>query len=69
MKKYIAPECEIDAVETKDVITESWYGKIVTSTEQVPGDANGDGIVEEGEFIEQKVANVTVGAGGLANKL
>ena len=23
MKKYIAPECEIDAVETKDVITMS----------------------------------------------
>jgi hypothetical protein len=65
MKKYIAPECEIDAVETKDVITQSWYGKFYETTEKVPGDADGDGIVEEGEVVDQKVGNVTVGVGGL----
>ena len=68
MKNYIAPELEIDAVETKDVVTESWYGRVTTTIEKVPGDANNDGIVEEGEVIDQKVANVTVGVGGLVNR-
>ena len=67
MKKYIAPECEIDAVETKDVITESWYGKIITTTEQV--EVGTDPETGLPIYEEQKVANVTVGAGGLANKL
>jgi hypothetical protein len=68
MKNYIAPELEIDAVETKDVVTESYYGKVITTTEQVKGDANNDGVIGEDEYIEQKVANVTVGVGGLVNR-
>lgn len=66
MKNYIAPELEIDAVETKDVVTESWYGKVVTTTEKV--EVGKDPDTQEPIYEEQKVANVTVGVGGLVNR-
>ena len=65
MKNYIAPELEIDAVETKDVVTESWYGKVVTTTET---EKVVDPVTGEETIVENKIANVTVGVGGLVNR-